>query len=166
MATGPRFSRPALRPATATRLAVIAVPIYFVWEMAQAPLFTGMPRDWRLATLFCALATIGDVVLLLAFVALGSVLFGDERWFTPPHVRRYAVITLVGLAAQIAIEWLAVEKFRLWGYQPWHPRLPLVGTGLVAALQPLVVVPSVLSLVARWVTRVPWSRRRASHITR
>ena len=154
MATGPRFSRPGLRLATANRLAVIAAPIYFVWEMAQAPLFTGMPRDWRLATLFCALATIGDVVLLLAFVALGSVWFGAERWFTPPHVGRYAVITLVGLAAQIAIEWLAVEKFQLWGYQPWHPRLPLVGTGLVAALQPLVVVPSVLWLTARWDMRV------------
>ena len=162
MATGPRFSRPALRLATATRVAIIAAPIYFVWEMAQAQLFTGMPRDWRLATLFCALATIGDVLLLLAFVALGSVLFGDECWFTPPHVGRYAVITLVGLTAQIAIEWLAVEKFQLWGYQPWHPRLPLVGTGLIAALQPLVVVPSVLRLAARWVPRVSSSRQCSS----
>ena len=113
-----------------------------------------MPRDWRLSTLVCALATIGDVMLLIALVAIGAVLFGDEHWFTPPHIGRYTAIALAGLAAQMTIEWLAVEKLYLWGYQPWHPRLPLVGTGLVPVLQPLVVVPSTLWLAARWEARV------------
>src|SRR5712691_345061 len=135
-------SETASRLAPATRVFIVAAPIYFIWEMAQAPLFTGMPRGWRLSTLLCALATIGDVILLTVLVALGFVLFDDQRWFTPPRVRRYVIITLVGLAAQVAIEWLAVEKLQLWGYQTWHPRLPLIGTGLIPFLQPLVAVPS------------------------
>src|SRR5712691_9772664 len=142
-------SQSASRLAPATRVFIVAAPIYFAWEMAQAPSFTGMPRDWRLSTLLCALATTGDVILLIALVAVGFLLFGDERWFTPPHIGRYAIIALVGLAAQGAIEWLAVEKLHLWGYQPWHPRLPLTGTGLFPLLQPLVVVPSALWLAAR-----------------
>lgn len=146
-------SEHASRRATATRVFIAAAPIYFVWEMPQAPSFTGMPREWWLSTLLCASATIGDVILLIALVAAGLFLFRDERWFTPPHLGRYTTILLVGLAAQIAIEWLAVEKLHLWGYQLWHARLPLTGTGLFPLLQTFVV-PFALWLLARWETRV------------
>ncbi|TMA31024.1 MAG: hypothetical protein E6J87_16705 [Deltaproteobacteria bacterium] len=162
MAAGPLASLAAARLAPAVRVFIVAAPIYFVWEMAQAPLFTGMPRDWRLATMFCALATIGDVIVLVALVSVGSFLFRNERWFTPPQIGRYTTIALVSLAAQMAIEWLGVEKLHLWGYQPWHPRLPLVATGLVPLLQPLVVVPSALWLASRWEARASPQRRRDS----
>ncbi len=118
--------------------------------MAQMPLFTGMPRAWYLATLFCAVATIGDVLIVVGLVALGELLFSDKRWFAPTRIGRYAVIALTGTVAHVTIEWVAVEKLELWGYQPWHPRLPLVGTGLIAIVQPLVVIPIVLWLAARW----------------
>jgi len=91
-------------PVASVRVFIVAAPIYFVWEMAQAPLFTGMPRDWRLSTAICALATIADLILLVALVAVGAILFGDERWFAPPRLARYAVVAFLGLAAQMVIE--------------------------------------------------------------
>jgi len=65
--------------------------------MLQAFLFTGMPENWRLATVFCALTTVGDVVLLFALLALGRLLFGNARWFAPPRASRYVTIVAFGL---------------------------------------------------------------------
>jgi len=32
------------------RLIVVTLPLYFAWEMLQAPAFTGMPEGWLAAT--------------------------------------------------------------------------------------------------------------------
>ena len=48
------------------RLLAVALPLYFAWEMAQAPFFTGMPTGWVRATLMCAQAAVGDAVLVAA----------------------------------------------------------------------------------------------------
>ena len=34
---------------TLGRLLAVTMPLYFTWEMLQAPFFTGMPPDWALA---------------------------------------------------------------------------------------------------------------------
>src|SRR5713101_8546476 len=61
---------------TAVRLVAVALLPYFAWEMLQAPAFTGMPRDWPAATLACAMATLGDMVILILLYALGVGIFG------------------------------------------------------------------------------------------
>ena len=40
-------------PRAIGRLLVIALPLYFTWEMLQAPAFTGMPDEWKRATAWC-----------------------------------------------------------------------------------------------------------------
>lgn len=132
------------------RLVVVATPAYFAWEMLQTPAFTGVPSSRVVATVFCALATAGDVVLVAGLFAAGVWLFGDRRWFAPPRLRRYAVIILLGVMIQVVVEAVAVDALGLWGYREWQPRLPLVGTGLVAVLQPVVLLPLTFGVLAHW----------------
>jgi len=55
--TGPQARR------VLARASLVAVPVRFAWEMAQAHAFTGLPPDAFWATLACARASIGDGLL-------------------------------------------------------------------------------------------------------
>ncbi len=133
---------------TPLRLLVIAAPINFAWEMLQAPAFTGMPANWWAMTGWCALATVGDVILVIALWALGRLVFRSGGWFVPPQASRYAVITAVGVAVQVLVEWPMVNLLGAWGYRP---RLPVVwGVGLLPVLQPVVLLPMTFAIVALW----------------
>lgn len=136
--------------ATAGRLLVIALPLYFAWEMLQAPAFTGMPERWRAATAVCAQAALGDGVIVLALHALGALMFRDGRWFAPPRLGRYAAIVVLGVVVQVAVEWVMVHRFERWGYDPLQPVLPLVAVGMLPVLQAAVLVPSTFWALARW----------------
>ena len=63
------------------RLLAVTLPLYFAWEMLQAPFFTGMPARWQAATAIWALATLGDGVLVTLVAAAGALRFRDGRWF-------------------------------------------------------------------------------------
>lgn len=73
---------------TWVRLLRLALLPYFAWEMLQAPAFTGMSPGWWVATAVCALASIGDGVIVLAVFAIGALLFRDWRWSAPPRACR------------------------------------------------------------------------------
>jgi hypothetical protein len=72
--------------ATIVRLVAIVIPVFFAWEMLQAPAYAGMPSDWWGSTLICGKATLGDVVLVLGLFAMGWLVFRDFYWFVPPTV--------------------------------------------------------------------------------
>jgi hypothetical protein len=132
------------------RLLVIALPLSFLWEMLQAPAFTGLPRPWFAHAAVCSMAAVGDGLLVLALFMLGSRLFGDSHWVRPPRARRYLILVLIGILVQVGIEWVAVDRLALWGYQPGHPTVPLLGTGLLPILYAVVVVPLAFWTLARW----------------
>jgi hypothetical protein len=140
----PTFARPL------GRLLTVALPLYFAWEMAQAPFFTGMPAGWVRATLMCAQATLGDGVLVAAVAMVGALLYRDRRWFVPPAPLRYVVAVVVGVALQIAVEWVMVYRLDRWGYASDQPILPIVGLGILPVLQPIVLLPLTFWLTARW----------------
>lgn len=140
----PTFARPL------GRLLAVALPLYFAWEMAQAPFFTGMPAGWVKATLMCAQTTLGDGVLVAAVAIAGTLLYRDRRWFVPPAPLRYVVAVVVGVALQIAVEWVMVYRLDRWGYASDQPILPLVGLGILPVLQPIVLLPLTFWLTARW----------------
>jgi len=129
-------------------LFAVALLLSFGWEMLQAPAFTGLPQSWLGHATVCALAAVGDAVIVVALFTLGSVLFGGPSWVWPPSAGRYMPIVAVGIVVQIVVEWLASEKLGLWGYQPGQPTMPLTGTGLLPALYAVVVVPLSFWLVA------------------
>src|SRR5713101_7402630 len=134
---------------TAVRLVAVALLPYFAWEMLQAPAFTGMPRDWPAATLACAMATLGDMVILVLLYALGVGIFGAPQWFASPHFARYALILLAAVVVHVGVERLMVGLGR-WGYAPGHPLVPLLGVGVLVVLQPLLLVPLVFWALATW----------------
>lgn len=132
------------------RLLAVALPLYFAWEMAQAPFFTGMPAGWAGATLMCAQATVGDAVLVAAVAIAGALLYRDRGWFVPPSRLRYAVVVVVAVTLQIAVEWVMVHRLDRWGYASNQPILPVVRLGILPVLQPIVLLPLTFWLTARW----------------
>jgi hypothetical protein len=135
---------------TLGRLLAVTLPLYFAWEMWQAPFFTGMPAHWVAATAICALATLGDGVLVALVATAGAVLYRDGRWFVPPSGSPYAVVVAIGLVLQIAVEWVMVHGLDRWGYAPSQPVLPVVRVGILPVLQPVVLLPTVFWLTAKW----------------
>lgn len=136
---------------TVVRLLIIATPLYFAWEMLQAPAFTGLPDDWRAATAMCFLAAVGDSVIVLLLYGLGALLFQDAAWFRPPRIGRYLIVVVVAVGLQIAVELVAVYALGWWGYSPQQP--PVTGIGLLAIVQPIVLLPSTLWMLSRWTGR-------------
>jgi hypothetical protein len=96
------------------RLLAIAAPLSFGWEMLQAPGFTGMPRGWAAGTAVCALAALGDTVILLSLFGLGWLAFRNARWFVPPRLGPYALVVLASVTVQVPLEWLMVHRFGRW----------------------------------------------------
>ena len=132
------------------RLLTVTLPIYFVWEMLQAPAFTGMPPHWLAATAVCAQATLGDGVIVLGLFGVGAAVFRDPCWFSPPRWTRYAVIAAAGVLVQVLVEWLMVHRLGRWGYGAIHPVIPLVDVGVLPVLQAIVLVPTVFWLTSRF----------------
>jgi hypothetical protein len=139
---------PATIATTVIRLLVIATPLYFAWEMLQAPAFTGMPDDWIAATLVCAMATVGDAVIVVVLFGLGALLFRDRGWFHPPRLGRYLPVVVAGVTVQIAVEMVMVYRLGRWGYSPLHPLI--AGIGVLPIVQPIVLLPLTLWLLSRW----------------
>lgn len=139
---------------TIARLLAVALPLYFVREMLQAPAFTGMPAGWVAATAVCPLATAGDGVIVLLVFAIDALAFRDARWFVPPRSGRYATVVLLGVAIQVAVERVMVHRLGRWVYQPSQPLVPLVEIGILPFLQPLVLLPLTFWGLARMESRV------------
>jgi len=144
---------------TCIRLLIIALPLYFAWEMLQMPAFTGLPESLLVATAWCAVATLGDGALVLVVFLIAGVLFTNPRWFAPPRLGRYAIAVLIGVLLNVAAEWLLAHGMGLWGYAPWQPLVPVVDVGVLAVLQPVVLLPLSLWLLARWERRSPATGR-------
>jgi hypothetical protein len=123
------------------RTLVIALPVYFVWELAQMPGYVPEAQSRGLVVAFRGLATLGDAAMVLALWGFGALVFHGARWFSPPRLRRYGLIIAAGIAVNIAVEWFAVHVLGIWAHQPWQPSLPPLGRGLFAVLQPVVLRP-------------------------
>ena len=139
---------------TIARLVAVVLPLYFVWEMLQAPAFTGMPKGWLAASGVCALAAAGDGVIVLAIFAVLALAFRDVRWFVPPRPGRIAVLILLGVSIQVAVEWVMVYRLGRWGYQPSQPLVPLLDVGILPFLQPIVLLPLTFCIFTGWEARV------------
>ena len=91
------------------RVLALTLPVYFAWEMLQAPAFTGMPSGWWAATAVCAQATAGDGVIVFSVFAMGALMFRDARWFTPPSGALLMALASSGLDAS-ARKWHGVRR--------------------------------------------------------
>ncbi|MEO7462921.1 MAG: hypothetical protein ABIT96_09350 [Ferruginibacter sp.] len=130
---------------------VFALVLNFLWEMAQMPLFKNMPLNWE-TTLFCALASIADcIMVLLLYVGFG-LMYKNSMWFRQPGVLQVALLIITGgLGAVLA------EKKHLfvgnWAYNSYMPIVPVVDVGLLPLLQ-FMVLPAIIYFVAFYQIRV------------
>ena len=142
-------------------LALFAFLLHFVWEMGQAPFYRGMATAAHgTAVRACAVATVGDVVILLVAYALVAAAVRSRRWLAAPTGGRVAGFLAVGLAATAGLELLNVYVLGRWAYGTGMPRV--FGVGLAPLLQWMLVPPAVLWLARR---HLGWMPGRLSPFT-
>ena len=135
------------------RLIAVAFLLNFVWEMAQMPLYEGMPlteiRTWGI----CLRATAGDVAIVVGIWLVGWGLFRSSQWMMPARLYRTIAAMASGAAIAIIIEVVFLRTGR-WAYSSLMPTVPGVDTGVAPLLQ-LILLP-VLSmwLASRGVARL------------
>lgn len=133
-------------PGLLAAIAAVSFALNFLWEFAQAPLFSSMKQLALEEALFvCLRATLGDVVLALAAYLGVALATHDLRWALRPSGGRLAAFTALGIGATILLELHAIGTGR-WVYDDSMPRLPLLGVGLSPILQWTLLPP--ISLVA------------------
>lgn len=132
----------------AVTYAVVTLPMFALWELAHAPLYTlwidaGPAAAWQ-AALHC---TLGDAVIAFACALAAALLARAMPWFGRAH-RTEALIVATGLLTTIAIEWISTQWLGRWTYRESMPVDPILGIGL-SPLAQWIVVP----VVALWILR-------------
>lgn len=127
--------------------------LHFIWEMGQGRWFASMdPLSFWHATLLCARATAGDVVISAVAFALAAAAARSLHW--PAENRLLlplAIFIAGGLAMTVAYEIHAVASGE-WSYAQTMPVIG--GVGLLPILQWLMI-PIVEVAVFRLLWR-PW----------
>jgi hypothetical protein len=124
----------------------VAVPLQFLWEMAQAPLYGSMGTAWQ-ATWRCFLASLGDGIITLIVAAGGFAAFRSSSWFVDRRPARYVFAGAVGLMIAIAVEWWGLTTGQ-WAYSEAMPTVPATNLGLVPLGQMALLVPVTLRIAA------------------
>ena len=129
-----------------------AVLLNFPWEILQAPLFEGMADapHWP-AVRRCAVASVGDGVIMLAAFWAVAVVYGSRRWLLTPTWRQTVGFTAIGLVTTVAVERLAIAGWwpMGWSYSDAMPTVPAIGTGVSPLLQWLLLPPLTMWIVRR-----------------
>ena len=133
-------------------VAVFAFLLNYPWEFTQVPLFADMADapHWT-AIKRCAMATLGDIIIMLIAYWLVALVARSRHWIAAPTVVHLTMFVAVGVTITVVIEELALRGLWLggWGYSPLMPVIPGIGVGL--------------SLLAQWVVLPPltaWFVRR------
>lgn len=146
---GHTMAKPLLIAAT---LFVVSVPLNFLWEVAQMPLYVE-EGDLLEFAVHCVVPSLGDGLLVLIIFGVGVIVLGRTDWFSQPGLGGYALIIFTGFAIALTIEWGAVYVLDRWSYTARMPRLPGLGVGLSPVLQMLVLPPVIFKFSTWWLDR-------------
>jgi hypothetical protein len=121
-------------------VAIFALLLNLPWEFWQVPLFREMSTQehWE-GVKACTFAAGGDAGIEVAAYWAGAFAARDRRWILAPRTGIVAIFIAFGLAATLVFEWLATEVFHRWAYGGRMPLIPLIGIGIMPALQWLVI---------------------------
>ena len=137
---------------TITSLFVISVPLNFVWELAQMPLYVEDGKLLEFAA-HCIVPSLGDGVIVLIIFGMGWWVLRRADWFVRPRASAYALMLVTGLIIAVLIEWIAVYGLGRWSYTARMPILPVLGVGLSPVLQMLLLPPVIFNAAAWWLKR-------------
>jgi hypothetical protein len=138
----------------ALRAFALAVPVHFAWEMAQMGLFTGVSTEFWASIPTCALASVGDGVLTLAILTVGTVLFGTAAWPGRRDWRAWLALGGLSFGVAVVMEWVNVYGLGRWAYDSDMVMIPGLRVGLTPVVQMLLLTPPIL----RWAAHAPASR--------
>ncbi|MCI0406969.1 MAG: hypothetical protein L0191_00155 [Acidobacteria bacterium] len=130
------------------RIFLWAVVLNFLWEMAQAYAYSGMPPSSFEATLMCGRASLIDGLLVLGIFWGGVVVFSRVGWAERPGLAGYFFMVAAGFLVSVIIELNAVYRLGKWGYQEMMPLLPPWEVGVLPVLQ-MLLLPPVIFLLSR-----------------
>lgn len=132
----------------------VLVPLMFVWEVAQLPLYTIWQTESRGEMVFAVLHCVaGDGLIGLAALGWSLIAVGKAEW---PQARFWSVTAstlIIGLGYAVYSEWLNVDVRGSWAYTSAMPRLPPLGTGLAPVLQWIVLPLVAMAIVRRVIDR-------------
>ncbi len=152
MGGGPEAGKGATSYARMPELtvALFSLPLHFIWEMLQVPLFSGVAgmSHWD-GVMFCLSATVGDVGIALGAFWTTALVAGSRQWLLRPSAYDLTVFILAGLVATVALEYYHTNISLRWSYSELMPLVPPLGTGLSPLLQWIVVPTLVVWLASR-----------------
>ena len=133
-------------------LFVVGVPLNFLWEVAQMPLYVEGGKLLEFAV-HCIFPSLGDGVIVLLTFTVGWAVLRRSDWFDRPGLSGYALMIFTGLVIAVVVEWVAVYFIDRWSYTASMPQLPGLGVGLSPVLQMLVLPPVIFKVTAWWLGR-------------
>jgi hypothetical protein len=141
---------PVLR--TLATLLAIGVPLNFIWEIAQMPLYV---EDGKLLefAVHCIVPSLGDGVIVLIIFGVGWIVWRRVDWFVRPQWPARILMLVTGLIIAVVIEWVAVYGMGRWSYAENMPVLPILNVGLSPVLQMLLLPPVIFKAAAWWLQR-------------
>ena len=95
---------------------------------------TGLEKSWRETVLFCTLATVIDVLVILTIYAAIKRFTDWKSW------KFYLTAALLGGVFAFVFEKIAFA-LGLWSYNERMPVVPLLETGVLPFAQLLILVP-------------------------
>ena len=119
--------------------------LHFTWEMLQMPLYNKMLLGWK-STLFCALASVADTIMVLLIYYGFALLYKNNWWMTRPRLYRLLILVIAG-GAGAALGELRHINLGTWSYSAQMPMIPALKVGLVPVLQ-FMLLPGVIYFLA------------------
>jgi len=130
--------------------ALVTLPMFALWEVAHAPLYSLWLERGAAAGVKAALhCTLGDALIALV-CALAGLLFA--AWVTGlrTRLRAGALIIVFGVLTTVVIELISTQWLGRWAYRDVMPVDPIFGIGLSPLAQWLVIPAVSLHLLRRW----------------
>ena len=116
---------------------VFSIPINFVWEFAQIPLYSNM--SWNLNTyMFCLVASVSDAVMTLAIFFVVAFLVNDVNWIVNLKFKEILFSLIIGFILSVLVEQSALS-INNRSYSNLMPTIPLFGAGISPILQMLLL---------------------------
>lgn len=119
---------------------VVSFLLNFIWEMLQMPLYNDMELNWQ-TTLYCALASVADVLMVLLIYYGFALIYKDPFWVQNLTIQRTIILVLIGGIGAILAEMRHLSLGN-WSYSEAMPLIPVVNAGLSPVLQ-FMILPAV-----------------------
>lgn len=123
---------------------LIAFSLNFLWEVGQGPLYEGFGYDAQ-HIMFCALASIADMLMVLILLFGFGLLYRDVFWINYLGPKRILILIMAGTVGAITAEMWHISRGD-WGYAEAMPMVPWVQVGLSPVLQ-FAVLPLLIFLI-------------------